>query len=138
MEVYGLVRSTSRKFAVKALLTIFRCSVAGLVLVVYRTDSRLQVQDQITGETAWFRFPCGDGAIDGDSPGPASGDVPDALCYANNSAGYRKQVMSEISLSKVNGINADCYYLSVQGPVGRLTSNRGVRLWSFVFSRFCI
>jgi hypothetical protein len=84
-------------------------------------DKMFQVQDQITGETAWFRFPCGDGAIDGNPPGPASGDIPDALCFANNSAGYRKQTMSEISLSKVNGLSADCYYLSVQGPAGAAT-----------------
>ncbi len=72
----------------------------------------------MTGETGWFRFPCGDGAIDGIQHPDTKEEAPNALCFANNSAGYRKEVMSEISLSKVNGINSDCYYLSVQGPVG--------------------
>eukprot|EP00291_Cryptomonas_curvata_P013564 CAMPEP_0172187616 /NCGR_PEP_ID=MMETSP1050-20130122/21443_1 /TAXON_ID=233186 /ORGANISM="Cryptomonas curvata, Strain CCAP979/52" /LENGTH=484 /DNA_ID=CAMNT_0012861971 /DNA_START=23 /DNA_END=1474 /DNA_ORIENTATION=+ len=92
---------------------IHKQKVRGVDVVDY-----LQVQDQMTGETAWFRFPCGDGAIDGIQHADTKEEAPNALCFANNSAGYRKEIMSEISLSKVNGINSDCYYLSVQGPVG--------------------
>jgi len=79
----------------------------------------VQVQDMQTGEIAYFRFPCGDGAIDA-MPQLTSDDLPPALCFDANGEGYRKKTGTSISLSKINGIGglSKYYYLNIMGEVG--------------------
>lgn len=79
----------------------------------------LQVQDLQTGEIAYFRFPCGDGAIDA-MPGVTTEEMPPALCFDDNGEGYRKKPGTSISISKINGVGGlkKYYYLSIMGEVG--------------------
>uniref|UniRef100_A0A7S4NVH1 Carbonic anhydrase n=1 Tax=Guillardia theta TaxID=55529 RepID=A0A7S4NVH1_GUITH len=80
----------------------------------------VQVQDMQTGELAYFRFPCGDGAIDANAHKPSEDEVPAAACFDENGEGYRKSPGSSISVSKINGISSldKYYYLSIMGEVG--------------------
>jgi len=75
-----------------------------------------QVQDMQTGEIAYFRFPCGDGAIDA-MPQVSTDDLPPALCFDDNGEGYRKPTGGSISLSKINGMGGlkKYYYLNIMG-----------------------
>lgn len=86
----------------------------------------LQVQDQQTGEIAYFRFPCGEGAINPKDHSAAKEGAPSAECFdKGKSEGFRKHTGGSLSISKVNGIGAlkHCYYLSMMGTVGhRLTA----------------
>ena len=79
----------------------------------------LQVQDLMTGEIAYFRFPCGDGAIDANPPVATEG-MPPALCFDDNGEGYRKETGGTIELSKINGKGGlkEFYYLNIMGEVG--------------------
>jgi uncharacterized protein YwbE len=79
----------------------------------------VQVQDMQTGEIAYFRFPCGEGAINAKLDVKTE-DIPPALCFDDNGEGFRKPTGGSISLSKVNGIGglAEYYYLNIMGEVG--------------------
>lgn len=85
----------------------------------------LQVQDMQTGEIAYFRFPCGDGAIDVKAHSAKNLAQPSAECFDDGKTeGYRKNLGGSLSISKVNGIGAlsNCYYLSIMGDVGHKIS----------------
>ena len=84
----------------------------------------LQIQDLQTGEIAYFRFPCGDGAVDA-MPPVTTERLPPALCFddkkdGSSGEGYRKAPGMSISVSKINGVGGldKYYYLSIMGDVG--------------------